>query len=131
VIFLAILFAGVFLLHLAGGSLLALSFFITFYVWNLALHLPEVRQRAMTHRYRYSFLRQMFRVEDLIARRSPQIHPIIRRQMPPMTLIVMAFLITSQLSVFFGTLGGLLMEALYLILRGHNGFFQNFKKFGK
>ncbi len=130
-IFLALLFVFVFLLTLTGVNMLSLSFFTTFYVWNLVFQLPEMRERAMTHRYRLSFLRQMFRVDDLIATRSPQVHPIIRRQMPVVTLMGIAFWVTFDFGVFFGILGGLLVEGLCVLFRSQNGIFKHFKKFGK
>lgn len=128
-IFVVLLF--VLLLNLFDISFLSLSFFITFYVWNLVFQLPKVRERAMTYRYRFSFLRQMFRIDDVIATRSPQIHPILRRQMPAITLMVMAYFITFEIGVFFGILGGLLVEGLCKLFRDQNNFFKHFKKFGK
>ncbi len=127
-IFLLPLFLLIVLLAYAGLSVLALSFFTMFYVWSLVFKLPEVRERAMTFKYRYSFLRQMFRLDELMMKRTPHIHPIVRRQMPPLFFMLIAFALTLDPFVFSGLLGGLLLEGLYALSRGHDGLFQNFKK---
>lgn len=109
------------LLTVCQVEFINIIFFLTAYIWHLALLTPGLKENVMTKHHKLSFLAMIVRANHYLQifinlRRLPFASSFIRALSPALFTFLL-FLVGGNGSIFFTLLGSFFYELIYLLVK--------------
>lgn len=94
----------------------SLNFIILGFCWNFTIKAPSLRERILLRKYRFSFLKFIFRLDDFLASFSDNYwKSTLLRSLPPLLISLFSFILSSRGWFFLTLLGSAYFEFVYYL----------------
>ena len=98
-----------------------LNFIILGFCWNFTLRAPSIREKMLLRKYKFSFLKMVFRFDNFLSSLSEKYWTqTLIRSLPPLLISLLAFVISSDGWFFLTLLGSAYFELIYFFKNRSN-----------